>query len=169
MTAMNPTTEHGANPPETDAIPEAAAEPAVSILVGAVSSDRCPVCSAEMAGDQRYCVECGTRRGKPRFELAGGPSRKAAAATVSQPAPSVSSRLTLMLALIVVLVALGIGVLIGNSGSSSGIKGPITVVLSGSSANGAGSGSSKTAGKSNGAAKTAAPPKTSTTSNFFGS
>lgn len=65
-----------------------------------------------------------------------------------------------MLALIVVLVALGIGVLIGNAGSSSPIKGPITVVLSGSGATAAGSGSTKTSGKP----AATAPPKVTTTS-----
>src|ERR1700722_6408667 len=40
-----------------------------SMLVG-VPSDRCSSCGAELAVDQRYCVACGQRRGKPRFNLA---------------------------------------------------------------------------------------------------
>jgi hypothetical protein len=120
-----------------------------------------------MAGDQRYCVECGTRRGKPRFELAAGPSRPSAA-IASAPARSVTPRAIALLAVLVVLVAFGVGVLIGNSGGSSQIKGPITVVLSGSGATGGGSGAGKSATKATSGAKST-PPKTSTTSNFFGS
>ena len=84
-------------------------------------ADRCRVCSAEMATDQRYCVECGTRRGKPRFTLAKG----AASATAETPnTPSVVvagwTKLTGLLAIAVVLLALGVGVLIGNAGGSGG-------------------------------------------------
>ena len=31
------------------------------------SSDHCAVCGAQMAADQRYCLECGERRGQARF------------------------------------------------------------------------------------------------------
>ena len=77
-----------------------------------------------------------------------------------------------MLALIVVLVALGIGVLIGNAGGSSPIKGPITVVLSGSGATATGSGgAAKSSGKPAGTTTSAATPKVTTTSasDFAGS
>jgi hypothetical protein len=159
MTATHPSTEHGPDQSETATGSEPAPEPAVSILVSAAGSERCPVCSAEMAADQRYCVECGTRRGKPRFQLAGGQSRPSAT-TAPQSPSSVPARVTAMLALIVVLVALGVGVLIGNSGGSSPIKGPVTVVLSGSgTTGGTGSAGAKSTGKSAGTSKTPAPSK----------
>ncbi len=30
-------------------------------------SEQCPSCGAQMAADQRYCLECGLRRGDPRL------------------------------------------------------------------------------------------------------
>jgi hypothetical protein len=67
-----------------------------------------------------------------------------------------------LLATAVVLLAIGLGVLIGDSGGSSPIKGPVTVVLRGSGATGAtgSSAGSTTAAKST--AKSTPPPKTST-------
>jgi len=165
MTALDPTTEGGSAQPESAPAAATASEPAVSILVGAAGVERCSLCSAEMAGDQRYCVECGTRRGKPRFELASVPSR-AVSTAAPQSAPAVPPRVMVLLATVVVLLAIGLGVLIGNSGGSSPIKGPLTVVVSGSGATGASGGSTTTAAKST--AKTTAPPKTSTVgSNSF--
>lgn len=85
-------------------------------LLGGAAGDRCAVCEAQLAIDQRYCVECGTRRGSPRFQLANaavgepsknaGPSASAAATAVT--------RIQLLLALLVVAVAIGVGVLIGQ-------------------------------------------------------
>jgi hypothetical protein len=162
MAATTHSTEGGSSQPETGGAGATAPQSAVS-LMGTSSTDRCSVCSAEMAADQRYCVECGTRRGKPRFQLAAGSSRPASA-VAKQPELSIAPRLTALLALIVVLLALGVGVLIGNGSSSSPIKGPVTVVLSGSGATGSGTG--KTAGKSTG--KTPKPPKAPTSFNFGG-
>jgi hypothetical protein len=113
--------------------PEAApSEGGPSLLMNA-PANRCRVCSAEMASDQRYCVECGTRRGKPRFTLAKDTA--SAAATVSAPSSSPLAagwtRLTALLAIAVVLLALGIGVLVGNSGAS--ISQPVKVQITGGS------------------------------------
>ncbi len=99
---------------------------------------RCTECGAELALDQRYCVECGTRRGQPRFTMARSQA--------SQPAPAsapggFTSRVNAALAIVVVLVALGIGVLIGSS-----FPGPVRVVASGGAA--LTSGSSSTGGQS---------------------
>jgi hypothetical protein len=167
MTALDPTTEGGSA--QSDSAPEAkmSSEPAVSILVGAAGTERCSVCSAEMTADQRYCVECGTRRGKPRFELAAGPSRSLSAAA-PQPAPAFPQRAMVLLATAVVLLAIGLGVLIGNSGGSSPIKGPVTVVLSGSGVAPVSGASTTPAAKST--AKSTPPPKTSTvgSSSFAG-
>ena len=44
----------------------AAATAAHSSLVP-TTGEQCPACGALMAGDQRYCLECGQRRGEPRL------------------------------------------------------------------------------------------------------
>src|SRR5450432_3902940 len=70
---------------------EAATQPLVSATVG----DRCVSCGAPMSSDQRYCVACGERRGKPRFSLSAGETPGAlpsselapAGASASSPAP----------------------------------------------------------------------------------
>src|SRR5580700_10192895 len=36
-------------------------------VVASASDERCAECGAPMASDQRYCVECGERRGERRF------------------------------------------------------------------------------------------------------
>jgi F0F1-type ATP synthase membrane subunit c/vacuolar-type H+-ATPase subunit K len=98
-----------------------------------------------MAVDQRYCVECGTRRGKPRFALADAPVAAPAATPVPQAAGG-WSRLSAALAVIAVLLALGVGVLIGNSTQAS-LKQPVKVQVTGgalSSATGSGSRSGAT-------------------------
>src|SRR5450759_3097351 len=41
-----------------------------SLIGSTIAPDRCSVCDAELAPDQRYCVDCGTRRGRARFSLA---------------------------------------------------------------------------------------------------
>jgi hypothetical protein len=166
MSATTSSTEGESPQPETGGAAGIATGSAVS-LGGASTTQRCAVCSAELAGDQRYCVECGTRRGNPRFTLATGSSRPVSA-VATQPEFGVAPRLLALLSLIVVLLALGIGVLIGNSRSStSSFKGPVTVVLSGSSAT-APTGSSG-GGKTKTTAKTTKPPKAPTSFHFGGS
>jgi hypothetical protein len=84
-----------------------------------------------MAADQRYCVECGERRGAPRVSLLEGPGRRAY--DTPSPAPAlrapaerrvtpVSSTLVAIIG--VLLLAIGIGVLIGRSDSNTSIKNP---------------------------------------------
>lgn len=97
------------------------------------SGDACPKCSAPMAGDQRYCTECGERRGEPRFSFMDGN----APAPQHQPAPPLqqlqppyppptatqrnrwSSGIALVSSVGVLLLAMGVGVLIGNNGEGS--------------------------------------------------
>jgi hypothetical protein len=100
--------------------PETAPSEGPALLMNA-PADRCRVCSAEMAVDQHYCVECGTRRGKPRFTLAKG-ATPGGQSTSAGPSVVVAgwTRVTGLLAIAVVLLALGVGVLIGNAGSSGG-------------------------------------------------
>ena len=70
-----------------------------------------------MADDQRYCVECGTRRGAPRFTTSLGKT-STGAASAAKTGTRVSGKLVL-LAVIALLVAFGVGILVGNDGSST--------------------------------------------------
>ncbi|MDE3132611.1 MAG: hypothetical protein KGL15_00940 [Acidobacteriota bacterium] len=168
----------GTSSPEDQARqePEADSPERAGLLVSA--GDRCSSCGAGMAIDQRYCVECGTRRGNPRFALATG----------EQPAPAPAvrvtagwSRVAVILAVIAVLLALGVGVLIGNSTQAS-IKQPLKVQLSGGSLSSGTAGGGSTSGaagattpttSSSGSSKsctkgTAGCKHGSQTGNFFG-
>jgi len=87
--------------------------------------DRCPACNVTLAPDQRYCVECGERRGAPRLPFTDGATQHAQQAPGSQPRPgrtrsSVNS--TLIAGIGTLLLAMGVGVLIGRSGAGSAIK-----------------------------------------------
>jgi hypothetical protein len=104
--------------------PEPADHPTVP-LVRAGATDRCSSCGAHLAVDQRYCVECGERRGRPRFNLtaekpstASANSADAAGAGQASSGGSrlrSSSSVVLLTGLLVILIALGVGVLIGHN------------------------------------------------------
>ena len=78
-----------------------------------------------MAADQRYCLECGQRRGEPRLPfmdsgvlvdvVVKGP-RKAHPRPARQRRPRLSANATLIAGIGTLLLALAIGVLIGRSG-----------------------------------------------------
>ena len=100
--------------------------PTESLVAGTVG-DRCVNCGASLAADQRYCVNCGERRGAPRFTL----PVTAAAAESSEPLqlvepkrgwrrrPKPSSGATLVAGVGTLLLALGVGVLIGHGASGT--------------------------------------------------
>jgi hypothetical protein len=87
--------------------------------------DRCPACNVTLAPDQRYCVECGERRGAPRMPFGDGGTQRARQAPSSQPRPGrtrSSVNTTLIAGIGTLLLAMGVGVLIGRSGAGSGVK-----------------------------------------------
>lgn len=135
--------------------------PAGSLLIAA-DADRCHVCSATLAVDQRYCVECGTRRGNPRFVLAtatdGEPESAGRDRLGMRAGVAAVNRFQLLLTLLVVLVAVGVGVLIGAAGA-----GPTRVTLVGTRVAAA----TGTATSSAKPAKPGAGSSTGTTTNFF--
>jgi len=104
------------------------------------SSGSCPNCGADMAPDQRYCIQCGERR-------AGGGLREALPRTQA-PAPAPTSKRTsmspnssLIAGVATLLIALGVGVLIGRSGDNGGAAKAATpqiVTVSGAAAGAAG-------------------------------
>jgi hypothetical protein len=91
-------------------------------VLNAPGGDRCTACQAPLASDQRYCVNCGERRGKARFSFA---SMFAPPAPAPAPAPPrkrrarVSSGATLVAGVATLLLAMGVGVLIGNTNNAN--------------------------------------------------
>ena len=85
----------------------------------------CPECGAPMAVDQRYCLNCGNRRGAPRVpvaEQAGERPAEAAAPAESQPGggrPNDVSPLGAVLGVALLGGMLLIGVLIGRGDTSN--------------------------------------------------
>ncbi|HSZ04010.1 MAG TPA: hypothetical protein VK778_02270 [Solirubrobacteraceae bacterium] len=111
-------------------------------LTSAASRQGCAACGAAMAADQRYCVECGERRGAPRVSLLEGPARRPREST-PQSAPSQRRRIatvnsTLISIIGMLLLAVGVGVLIGRSGDTTVKSPPAQVVtISGAPSTGA--------------------------------
>jgi hypothetical protein len=121
------------------------------------TSDRCTVCGSPLAADQRYCVECGERRGAARFAL---PTPGTAAEPVMKSArvrrrPRMTPSATLIAGVGTLLLAMGIGVLIGDSGNASpqrsGTPAPVQVVTVGG---GGGASTNASAVRTTGAKKT---------------
>jgi hypothetical protein len=89
--------------------------------------EHCPSCGALVAADQRYCLECGHRRGEPRlpfmdavvFMDAMNQPPAAASASPKKKKKGISPNAALIAGIGTLLLALGIGVLIGRSGDHS--------------------------------------------------
>jgi hypothetical protein len=103
----------------------------------------CTSCGAPLAGDQRYCLECGARRTQARVAfreiLSTGGAPPAGPAVVVAPAqdgPPARSGLAFLAGLLCLLLALGVGVLIGNSGddATSATPPPAQVITVGGAA-----------------------------------
>jgi len=94
----------------------------LSVAPAAASEDRCVNCGAPLAHDQRYCVECGERRGQSRFPQAQ-PANEVHSRRVRSGRPPrahrVSSGTTLVAGVGVLLLAIGLGVLIGRLGHNN--------------------------------------------------
>jgi hypothetical protein len=108
-------------------------------------SDSCPNCGARMAADQRYCLNCGQRRGEPRLpfmdavvfmESMGAPGGAGATPPPPPSEPKSSNRMNANAALIAgvatLVLAIGVGFLIGraghDSGSNAAAEAPIKVI-----------------------------------------
>jgi hypothetical protein len=93
-------------------------------LVAGTMGDRCVSCGAPLASDQRYCVNCGERRGAARFALpastaSAGPSSPGPESRKRSRRPRPSSGATLVAGVGTLLLALGVGVLIGHGAGSA--------------------------------------------------
>jgi hypothetical protein len=107
--------------------------------VGATVGDRCAACGTQLATDQKYCLNCGERRGKPRFALGSSPSPAAAAPAASSRPPKkqrLSSSTALVAGVGTLLLAMGVGVLIGHTdnGSSKNTNAPAQIITVGGNA-----------------------------------
>jgi hypothetical protein len=99
--------------------------PPTTEMVAAVAGDRCAKCQAPLARDQRYCVNCGERRGRARFSPATfvvQPEPRASDSAVPPRHARFSSAATLVAGVATLLIAMGVGVLIGHysAGGSTG-------------------------------------------------
>jgi hypothetical protein len=94
-------------------------------------TEQCPSCGAQLAPDQRYCLECGHRRGDPRLPFMDAvvfmdavkkPQASEAPAAPSQQdkRPLMSANASLVAGVATLVLAIGVGVLIGRSGEGSG-------------------------------------------------
>jgi len=95
--------------------------------------ESCPNCSARMAADQRYCLNCGHRRGDPRLpfmdavvfmESMNAPGGGAGATPPPPPAKSGGdnrwhANAALIAGVATLVLAIGVGFLIGRSGHDS--------------------------------------------------
>ncbi len=111
-------------------IPEPPAQPTqVSSSLLSAGGDACPSCGAPMAKDQRYCLECGARRGDPRLPfmdavvfMEASKQPEAAAAPPSPPSEArrggVSNNAALIAGVGTLVLAIGVGVLIGRAGDN---------------------------------------------------
>jgi hypothetical protein len=125
------------------------------------TGERCAACGAAMASDQRYCVECGERRGPARVPLLDGLAQRARetpTASRSPGRPRMSVNSTLIAGVGTLLLAMGIGVLIGRSGNNTSAKSPPVQVVTVAGAGGAAS-----SGAASTAPSTAASPSATAT------
>jgi hypothetical protein len=137
--------------------------------------DQCASCGSPLASDQRYCVECGERRGRARVPQLDGIAERnhaASAAGSSHRGSRLSVNNTLLAIIGTLLLAMGVGVLIGRTSNGSSSKAPpvrvVTVAGTGAAAtegtaaaqgSGSSSGSGGKAGGPGAHAAAKTPPK----------
>jgi hypothetical protein len=133
--------------PTSEAAPADLAAPEPQRSMVAAIREQCAVCGAAMASDQRYCVECGERRGPARVPMQDGRALHDPATPLAPRPPrqrrGTSVNTTLIAGIGTLLLAMGIGVLIGRSGNNTSAKAPpaqiVTVAGAGAAASGAAS------------------------------
>jgi hypothetical protein len=123
-------------------VPDEPVGPSMAAFGG---NDSCPNCGARMAADQRYCLNCGHRRGEPRLpfmdavvfmESMSAPGGAAGTPPPPPSEPKSSNRMNANAALIAgvatLVLAIGVGFLIGraghDNGSNAAAEAPIKVI-----------------------------------------
>jgi hypothetical protein len=92
-------------------------------------NESCPNCNARMAPDQRYCLNCGHRRGEPRLPFmdavvfmesmngpAGGGATPPPPPSEQKSSPRMNANAALIAGVATLVLAIGVGFLIGRSG-----------------------------------------------------
>ena len=131
----------------TDPIGDAVGETPTTELVSGAVGGRCANCQAPLASDQRYCLSCGERRGKPRFPVMPTTASEAVVTTEPERAvrhPRSSGAATLVAGIATLLIALGVGVLIGHNSNTPAPQraaNPIIIPGGGGASSGGASGS----------------------------
>jgi hypothetical protein len=154
MTATRSTAGDGSAQEPTLALgrPEDEAGQGGSLLASALG-DRCGNCGSGLAADQRYCVDCGERRGKPRFALTGTHAPRDVMPVVPRRRRvlAMTTGTTLIAGVATLLLALGVGVLIGHNNSAP-LKASTPQVITVNGGSAAGSSSTGNTGATTGAA-----------------
>jgi hypothetical protein len=153
-----------------------------SLPPAAGAAERCATCGAPMASDQRYCLECGTRRARPSSVLAGDlrslisavsaqsvpsaqPGANGVESSLHAERPPASSGAAAVIAGVgVLLLAMGVGVLIGRSSPSAKAAAQPAQVVSVAEP-----GAATSTGTGTGTTASQAPAPTSTTPSSTGS
>jgi hypothetical protein len=138
-------------------------------LAATSANDTCPSCGKPLASDQRYCLECGHRRGDPRLPFMDAvvfmeainrpqaPPPPAAAGGSDKPR-GLSANSALIAGIATLVLAIGVGVLIGqagNDGNSSAANTPPVIRVEGGGGGGEAeaASTSEEAGKGSGKAQ----------------
>ncbi len=150
-------------PPTPPTGQQAPAAPIQSTAV-AGSGDNCANCGAALAVDQRYCLQCGQRRGDPRLPFMDAVVLMDAVQRGQQPPPppppkkkrsgGISPNAALITGIGVLLLALGLGVLIGRSGNNETASAPQTPQVITVEGGGGGGGEEAAASTSSGSSTT---------------
>jgi hypothetical protein len=109
------------------------------LVTAAAAADRCASCNSPLASDQRYCIACGERRGKPRFAYQERTEPAAPATKKRDRRPHAPAGLSLIAGVATLLLAMGVGVLIGQNSSSNSGKGATSPAAQVITVNGGGS------------------------------
>jgi type IV secretory pathway VirB10-like protein len=115
-------------------------------------NESCPNCSARMAPDQRYCLNCGHRRGEPRLPFmdavvfmesmngpAGGGATPPPPPSPQKSSPRMNANAALIAGVATLVLAIGVGFLIGRSGhenSQQAAATPQVIKVEGNTASG---------------------------------
>jgi hypothetical protein len=129
-------------------------------MSGLGGGDACPNCGEPMAADQRYCLNCGHRRGDPRLPFMDAVtfmesmSAPGGAGTPPPPPSSSSSggsnnrwnaNAALIAGVATLVLAIGVGFLIGRSGHENGTQAAATPQVIKVEGGGGGGGETETA------------------------